>query len=107
MVIADFDTFRIAVVPDEADAPLLVDADAPLTVPVPFQPFQVVGWRNLQVTQMAGVVEHTQFPAGDRLHLNRKKAAGNAIENSLSNVVVERNNHAVIVSFYNIIVKRY
>ena len=51
VVIDDLDVMRIAVVPAETDAPLVVDADAVLAIAVSFQCLQAVAGRYAQVVQ--------------------------------------------------------
>jgi len=47
MVVRDFNLLCITFTPDEADAPLIVDADAMLAFTVSAQRFQVIpGWRG-------------------------------------------------------------
>lgn len=48
--------------PDKADPPLLVDPDAVLSSPIPFQHLQPVSWRGEQVLEVRSVIEHGQFP---------------------------------------------
>jgi len=42
MIINDLDVPRIALVPREADTPLIVDADAMLAGPIPFKGFKMI-----------------------------------------------------------------
>jgi hypothetical protein len=49
VVVADLDLVRVAVLPDEADAPLVVDADAELSGAVPGEPLEAVAGRAAQV----------------------------------------------------------
>jgi hypothetical protein len=44
MVVHDFDVIRIAIAPDEAEPPLVVDPDAVLSDPIAREGFQVVAW---------------------------------------------------------------
>ena len=48
MIVGDFDLVALAIVPHEADAPLVVDPDAVLTRPLPLQGFQAIRRRNAQ-----------------------------------------------------------
>ena len=56
MVIGDLDILRIVILPAEAYAPLVVDANAPLARPVTLQSFQVVAGKRRQVFEPPGVV---------------------------------------------------
>lgn len=57
MVVYDFDVERAAVVPAKADAPLIVDADTILTLPVARKLFKPVARRGQEVTQVFCVME--------------------------------------------------
>jgi len=51
VVVRDFNVVRVAVVPAEADAPLVIDPDAPLARAVAFQRLKpVAGW-NTEILQ--------------------------------------------------------
>jgi hypothetical protein len=58
MVVNDLDLFGTALRPDKAYPPLLVDPNAVLARPVAPQGFQVVGWRQAQVFQAFGGIQH-------------------------------------------------
>ena len=62
VVVDDFDVVRIPVTPDEADAPLVVDADAVLALPAPRQPLETVRRREPQVVDAVGIVQHAELP---------------------------------------------
>ena len=51
MVVNDFEFVRVAVLPDEADAPLVVDADAVPARQAALQGFEAVARRHPQVIQ--------------------------------------------------------
>jgi hypothetical protein len=51
MVIGNFNLLGITLSPDKANAPLIVDTDAPLTLATPFQRFQMVGGREAKIFQ--------------------------------------------------------
>jgi len=40
VVVDDFDGVRVPIFPDEADAPLVIDADAMLALPLPLESFE-------------------------------------------------------------------
>ena len=64
VVIHDLHVESIAAVPDETDPPLVVDANAVLTGPIPAQRFQAVGRWDPQVVQSLCVVDHAQLTPG-------------------------------------------
>ena len=65
MVIGDFDAVGAAIPPDEADPPLIVDADAVLAGTIAFQGFQPIAGRGLQVQEVRRRVNHVQFTQGN------------------------------------------
>ena len=58
MVIDDLDALRRALAPDEADSPLIVDADTVLTLPAAAQSLKAVSWNRGHVLEFPGVVQH-------------------------------------------------
>lgn len=67
VIVHDFDIESIIALPDEAYAPLIVDADAVLAFAAALQRFKPVGGRYAQVFQSPRIVQHPEFAAGDRL----------------------------------------
>jgi len=64
VVIRNFHIVGIALTPDKADAPLVVDADAVLPFPVAFQCFQVIARRRPQITKLGGNIQLPQLSLG-------------------------------------------
>jgi len=62
--------------PPEADPVLLVDANAVLPFPIPFQGFQVITGRDSQVRQSLSVVEEEEFRTGSVLELGGADSSG-------------------------------
>jgi hypothetical protein len=60
MIIDDFDLVRIPFVPDETDAPLVVDADTVLSSPFSLQRFQSVTRRHPQILKAFRAVKNKQ-----------------------------------------------
>lgn len=63
-IVDDFDIRSVPslVLPDEIDAPLLVNPDAMLAGPITLQGFQAISRRGHQVFEPGGSVQHLQFP---------------------------------------------
>jgi hypothetical protein len=55
--------------PAEADAPLIVDADAVLADPVPGHFLKAVGWRDSEVEEAGCGIEHDELTQGDSLKI--------------------------------------
>jgi hypothetical protein len=64
VVIHDFNALDVPVAPEEAYAPLVVDANAVLADAIAFQCLKPVARRALQVAQLAGAVQILQLAAG-------------------------------------------
>ncbi len=62
MVIFDFNVVRIAIAPHEADAPLIVDANAALSLSVAFERLQLITGGRREVTEFCRDVQLPKFP---------------------------------------------
>lgn len=67
MVINHLDVIDAIFAPLEADAPLLVDTYAVLSVTVAFQSFQSVRWRHTQIGKSGRSVKHDQLSLSNSL----------------------------------------
>src|SRR6516225_543020 len=65
MIIYDLNIKRVAFLEAKTDAPLIVDADAPLTFAVATQGFQSVAGRHAKIVERMGVLDHLQLALGD------------------------------------------
>jgi hypothetical protein len=74
VVVYDLDINRIAILPNKTDTPLVVDTDTELTATISGQLFQPVGWRDAQVLQGQGPVEHSQLAQRNLLNISRQLA---------------------------------
>ena len=63
MVVNDLNVVGIAASPQETYTPLIIDADAVLTLAVGLQCFQTISWRNHQILQGASTVQVKQLSA--------------------------------------------
>ena len=61
MVINYFNIKRISVLPAKANAPLIVDSNAPLAAPVALERFEAVLGRNAQIIETACDIQLQQF----------------------------------------------
>jgi hypothetical protein len=61
MIIHNLNVVGIPVMPNKADAPLIVDADAVLSFPVLVEGFQAISWWRRQVAQLSGNVQLPKF----------------------------------------------
>jgi hypothetical protein len=69
VVVHDLDVVGVAGLPAEADAPLVVDADRVLTLPVALEPFESVAGGDPQVGGFLRGIEHAQLAQGSLARL--------------------------------------
>lgn len=69
MVVHDLHFKGVPLAPLEADPPLVVDSDAVLAGPVPFQRLQAIAGWHPQIEEALGVVQHPQLPSCRFLNL--------------------------------------
>lgn len=63
MIVRDFDTHGIAIVPTKADTPLIVYAYTPLTCPISLEKLQPVARRYPQAIDLGGCIDLFQLSA--------------------------------------------
>lgn len=93
MVVDDLDVVRVPGSPAETDPPLLVDTNAVLPRPIPFQLLQAVAGRDTKVIEHRSGIEHSELPENDLLDLRTQLANGVAVKKTLSVVVPEALDH--------------
>ena len=71
MVVDDLDITCVAVPPFETDPPLLIDANAVLSLPASRQRFKPVGRRNPQIINGGAAIQHPQLAEGNLLDAGR------------------------------------
>ena len=69
MVVGYLDVIGVPIYPAKAASPLVIDADAVLTLAGPQQPFKAVARRHPQILKRLGCVENRHFPLGDALDI--------------------------------------
>jgi hypothetical protein len=79
--------------PNEADSPLVVDANRILTRPVALQGFKAIAWRSPKIAKSPRLVEETQLAQRGDLHVEREPATSAARPNQSCFVVNEALNH--------------
>ena len=96
MIIDDFDIESIAIAPDEAHPPLVVDANAVLAAAIAAQRLQpVAGWRP-EIVEAARVVHLDQFPFADAQHVLRHALDDAPLPRRARGFVAERPDHTPI-----------
>jgi len=102
VVIDDLHVAGISVVPDKANAVLVVDSDAMLAASIASEGLEPVTGEGCQITELAGGVQLLQLPLGDTGD-PLQPSAEPAGEECLGLGILERPNHCS--SGYN--VRRY
>ena len=62
----------VVILPAEADAPLLIDADAELSFAVSFECFETVRRRDAEVVEVTRLVQHRKLVQSPLLNLGRQ-----------------------------------
>lgn len=93
MIVNNFDLVRIVLLPAEADAPLVVNPNAPLAAAAAFQSFQPRAGECSQVSQPPGIVQHTQLPQCYSLHGVIQSPGESAMPEALGLFAGEACNH--------------
>ncbi len=96
----------VAVGPDKAHAPLVVDADAVLPLSVAQQRLQAVARRNAQVVQRRSPIQHGQLAQGSGFDVG-PALDPHAVEQALGVGTLEIEDHAEIVTTRDSIVNRF
>jgi hypothetical protein len=98
VIVRHFNIVGVAILPAEADAPLIVDTNAVLTDAIARQSFQPIGGRNPQIVQALSSVELDQFAPRDTVQVGRKVAQELALKEPLSVLIIEGLDHGLIIA---------
>jgi hypothetical protein len=93
VVVDDLDLEGVTATPDEADPPLAIDPDAVLPRSIPFQLLESIRWRDPQVFDPLGSVEHPQLPEADPLNVRPEALHALALEEALGVSICEALDH--------------
>jgi hypothetical protein len=93
MIINDFDRGRVGALPDEANAPLVVDANTVLGCSATLKGFQPIARRHPKVIQFSGGMELNEFTESGALDVWRKSPGTLALPNLFRLFTGERLNH--------------
>jgi hypothetical protein len=69
MIISDFNVVGSVGLPDKADPPLVVDANAVLAFPVSRERFKSIAWGHPQILNILGGVQHAQLATRNGLNI--------------------------------------
>jgi hypothetical protein len=107
MVVNDLDVVRITVLPGKANPPLIVDTDTMLADALPFQLFEPVTRRYVEVVNGLGGIHSNQLPQHHPAELGRISADSLSVEETGSVPIAKALDHCVNVTRCVNNVKRY
>jgi hypothetical protein len=107
VIVDDLDVERVAVIPVEADPPLIIDPDAMLTLPISREFFQAIPGRHFEVAQRISRVQQEELLQGRSVNILWELSRALAIEDPLGLFVSEAPNHGAIITLRVNNVKRY
>lgn len=105
MIISNFGLVDPIFPPDEADAPLIVYADAMLPFPSAAQLFKAIGRWYAEIIQCFRIMEHDQLSFRNALYVTRQLFGETAGEYFLRLFAGKRFDHADMITLQDIIVK--
>ena len=98
MIVRHFDVVGIALLPAEADAPLVIDANAMLASAIARQSFQPIGRWNPQIVQALSDIELYQLAPRKAVQFGGKVAQELALKEPLGVLVAEGLDHEPIIT---------
>jgi hypothetical protein len=93
VVLDDLDVISVTIAPDKADSPLIVYADAVLSLSVARQSFKAIPGGNAKIRHGRAAMKHSQFPEGDGLDRRRLPARELSLEYLLRFLAFEALDH--------------
>lgn len=93
MVVDNLDILCIAVLPPKTNAPLIIDANAPLTRPIAGKLFKTVTGRNSQKVQRCSTMYLLQLSLSDTLHILRQLFGKLSLKKLLRFLTSKASNH--------------
>jgi hypothetical protein len=94
VVVDDLDVEGIGGAPDEADAPLIVDADAVLASTSALERLEPIAGRNAQIGEGVGRIEDDEFPKRDALKAGGQTTRAATLKERFRVGVAEGSDHA-------------
>lgn len=99
MVICDSNLMGILPVPEEDDAPLIIDPDTPKRIELPLQPLESITRRNTQINQWSWSINDDQLSESRALHSHWKVWYIYFLPNGFSDFVSKTCYHSNILTF--------
>jgi hypothetical protein len=98
MIIYDLYPFSMAILPDETNPPLIIDADAVLPFAISLENLQPIRSWQPQIMESRGGVNRVELHEGSLLNITRKLARELPMEDSLGIPTEKRPDHRPIVN---------
>jgi len=86
----------MVILPDEADPPLVIDADGVLSLSAALESFELVARRYTKVIEPPGVIQKTQLPQRRSLNIGWKPSAAAARPNRCCLSVTKADDHEAV-----------
>jgi len=80
MIVYDFNSVCVSLVPIEADMPLVIDPNAVLSHTVSSQSLKATSWRDKKIIQLLRRIQQEQFPLSGAPHIRREFPHGLAVK---------------------------
>jgi hypothetical protein len=106
VVIHKLNFISVPVTPCKTNAPLVIYADAELTLSIAMQRFESISRQRRKGSDVGSSVQHVQLPKGLAVH-GLEPANGLALEEAFGVGATERPNHKLSVYCYPVNVKQY
>jgi hypothetical protein len=100
MIVYDRHVMRPVFLPNEADAPLIVDANAMLALAIALQRLEPIPWRCTQITQSHCGVDHVELAHNNSHKCPPSRRAFAMSEQFLGLAIIEALNHETIRNTY-------
>lgn len=75
MVVDDLNALGACIDPTEANAPLIIDADAVLSQALPLQCLEAIAWRNAKIIKATSDLKLPQLTSRDDCYVNKSPDA--------------------------------
>ena len=98
MVIRDLDVVSIACFPAKADAPLIVDPDAPLALAITAEFLESIPRRDAEIFERDGGIELPQLAQRNALQVSTEPPSRSAVEELLRLLASEASDHRAIIT---------
>lgn len=96
MIVDNFNFMRMILMPEEADAPLVIDPNAVLPVAVALERLEMIAGRDKQVRQPGTGIEHSQLSASNAQYIRGEALGGLAQEHTGGAFAAKALDHTVM-----------